>query len=71
MPGTPLVPASMRGAHPRSVAYRRRPLDSGLEAPLTIAFRADDDPTVKPTFLALARRIAAEEGEHALPGGAP
>jgi DNA-binding transcriptional LysR family regulator len=69
--GISVVPASMHGAHPRSVAYRRLPSDPGLEAPLTLAFRADDDPTAKLTFLALARRMAAEDEERAGPGGAP
>lgn len=66
--GISVVPASMHGAHPRSVAYRRLPPDPGLQAPLTIAFRTDDDPIVKRTFLALARRLAAQDGERACAG---
>jgi len=59
--GLSVVPASMQGAHPHSVSYRRLPADGGLEAPITLAFRDDDDPGVKATFLALARRSAAAE----------
>jgi len=59
--GLSVVPASMQGAHPHSVSYRRLPADAALEAPITLAFRDDDDPGVKATFLALARRSAAAE----------
>jgi DNA-binding transcriptional LysR family regulator len=60
--GISVVPASMQGAHPHSVTWRRLPPDAAMEAPITLAFRADDeDPAVKPTFLALARRIAAAD----------
>lgn len=70
--GLSVVPASMQGAHGHSVAYRQLPADRDLEAPITLAFRADDDPGVKGTFLALARRSAAEEGVHrrVVPGSA-
>jgi DNA-binding transcriptional LysR family regulator len=59
--GISVVPASMQGAHPHSVTYRPVPPDAGLEAPITLAFRDDGDPVAKSTFLALARRIAADE----------
>ena len=59
--GISVVPASMQGAHPHSVIYRRLPAEQGLEAPITLAFRDDGDPGVKDTFLALARRSAAHE----------
>jgi DNA-binding transcriptional LysR family regulator len=58
--GLSVVPASMQGAHAHSVTYRRLPADRALEAPITLAFRGDDDSAVTATFLALARRSAAE-----------
>jgi DNA-binding transcriptional LysR family regulator len=61
--GISVVPASMQGAHPHSVTYRRLSAEASLEAPITLAFRDDADPSVKPTFLALARRLAVAERE--------
>jgi DNA-binding transcriptional LysR family regulator len=57
--GITVVPASMQGVHSHSVTYRRLPPDSGLEAPITLAFRHSDVQDVTATFLALARRSAA------------
>lgn len=59
--GISVVPASMQGAHAHSVTYRRLPSDSGLEAPITLAFRSDAAQGVTATFLALARASAAAE----------
>lgn len=59
--GISVVPASMQGAHAHSVTYRHLPPDSALEAPITLAFRRDDDLGVTATFLSLARRIAIAE----------
>ncbi len=57
--GLSVVPASMQGAHAHSVTYRPLPAGSELEAPITLAFRDDDDSAVTATFLALARHSAA------------
>lgn len=57
--GLSVVPASMQGAHAHSVTYRRLQAGSELEAPITLAFRVDDDSAVTATFLALARNSAA------------
>jgi DNA-binding transcriptional LysR family regulator len=64
--GISVVPASMQGAQAHSVTYRPLPADARLDAPITLAFRDDDDPVVKATFLALVRRSA--EAERAEPG---
>jgi DNA-binding transcriptional LysR family regulator len=56
--GISVVPASMQGHHRNSVTYRPVGEDFGLEAPITLAYRDDDQPGVKATFLALARRSA-------------
>jgi hypothetical protein len=49
----------MRGAHPDAVVYC--PLAGGvrLDAPLTLAWRADDPLPAVATFVALARTLAA------------
>lgn len=59
--GLSVVPASMQTAQGHSVTYRRLPADPVLQAPITLAFRDDDDPVAKATFLALVRRSAAAE----------
>lgn len=56
--GITIVPASMQGAHPRSVVYRSLPRHVELEAPITLAYRRDDLVGATATFLTLARRIA-------------
>ena len=56
--GITVVPASMQGAHPRSVVYRSLPEHVELEAPITLAYRRDDLHGATATFLMLARRIA-------------
>jgi DNA-binding transcriptional LysR family regulator len=56
--GITIVPASMRGAHPRSVVYRALPAHAAIEAPISLAYRRDDVQGATATFLALARRLA-------------
>lgn len=65
--GLSVVPASMQGAHAHSVTYRRLPPDTGLEAPITLAYRDDGETGVMATFLALARRSAAAENGQGRP----
>ena len=62
--GISVVPASMRGVHAHSIAFRPLPADAALQAPLTLCFRTQDQQGPTATFLALARRIA-EEHRHA------
>ncbi len=59
--GLSVVPASMQIAQAHSVTYRCLPAEPALRAPITLAFRDDDDPVAKATFLALVRRRAAAE----------
>jgi len=56
--GITFVPASMKGAHPKSVVYRSLPADLGIEAPITAAYRRGEVEGATATFLSLARRIA-------------
>ncbi|MDP3084269.1 MAG: LysR substrate-binding domain-containing protein, partial [Rubrivivax sp.] len=56
--GLTVVPASMQGVHPHSITYRQLPPGCGLEVPLTLGYRRDDEQAVTATLLALARRIA-------------
>jgi DNA-binding transcriptional LysR family regulator len=56
--GITIVPASMRGAHPRSVVYRKLPAHAAIEAPINLAYRGDDVQGATATFIALARRLA-------------
>ncbi len=58
--GLSLVPASMQGLHPESVAYRKLPPKDGVEAPLTLVVRADEQDGVVGTFCALARKAAGQ-----------
>lgn len=57
--GLSLVPASMQGLHPESVAYRRLPPKDAIDAPLTLVVRADEQDGVVGTFCSLARKAAA------------
>jgi len=56
--GITIVPASMRGAHPRSVVYRTLPAHAAIEAPISLAYRKDDVQGATATFISLARRLA-------------
>ncbi|MFT3820251.1 MAG: LysR family transcriptional regulator [Rubrivivax sp.] len=58
--GISVVPGSMRGTHAQSVVYRPLPAAWALDAPLTLVWRAADTAGPVPTFVALARRIAAQ-----------
>jgi len=57
--GISIVPASMRGSHPRSVVYRSLPADPALAAPITLAWHRDDGDALTQRFLALVRRMSA------------
>jgi len=57
--GITVVPASMKGAHPKSVVYRALPAHAALQAPITLAYRKDELQGATATFRALAKRIAA------------
>lgn len=59
--GLSLVPASMQGLHPESVAYRRLPPRDSIEAPLTLVVRADEQDGVVGTFCTLARKAAGRQ----------
>ncbi|MCZ2496583.1 LysR family transcriptional regulator [Xylophilus sp. Kf1] len=55
--GVTVVPASMRGAHPDAIEFR--PLaDPGLDAPLTLVWRAGDDSPALRAFVTLVRQEA-------------
>jgi DNA-binding transcriptional LysR family regulator len=56
--GITVVPASMAHAHPHAIVYRRFRRDVPLDAPLTLAWRADAAQGAVATFVALARTIA-------------
>lgn len=57
--GVSIVPASMRGAHAQSVAWRTLPADPALAAPFTLAWHGDDHDAITSRFVALVRRTAA------------
>jgi DNA-binding transcriptional LysR family regulator len=56
--GVTVVPASMAHAHPQAIVYRRFRRDVPLDAPLTLAWRADAAQGAIATFVGLARDIA-------------
>jgi DNA-binding transcriptional LysR family regulator len=56
--GITVVPASMAHAHPQAIVYRRFRRDVPLDAPLTLAWRADAAQGAIATFVGLARDIA-------------
>jgi len=60
--GLSVVPASMTGAHPHAIAYRRLAGCGSLDAPLTLASRVDDDNLPAQRFAALARELAPRLG---------
>lgn len=61
--GLSLVPASMQGLHPGSVAYRRLQPRDRIEAPLTLVVRADEQDGVVGSFCTLARSAALRQRE--------
>lgn len=58
--GLSLVPASMRGAHAHAIVYRPFAERARLTAPLTLVYRKADCDGPTGTFIALARRVAAQ-----------
>jgi len=59
--GLSVVPASMTGAHPHAIAYRRLAGSGPLDAPLTLVSRTDEDNLPAQRFTALARELAAKQ----------
>jgi DNA-binding transcriptional LysR family regulator len=57
--GVTIVPASMQGLHARSVVYRPLLESAKLDAPLTLAYRAEDCAGPVASFVALTRKVAA------------
>lgn len=57
--GVSVVPASMKGVHGASVAYRALAEADGLDAPLTLLHRADNPSPLLQRFCEAARRTAA------------
>lgn len=57
--GLSVVPASMKGLHAASVAYRSLPRSDALDAPLTLVHRSDDASPLLQRFCAAARETAA------------
>jgi DNA-binding transcriptional LysR family regulator len=62
--GISILAASMQGAHPASVVYRRLPADVGIESPITLVHREESSGPVADRFLALVRRIARQTAPH-------
>lgn len=58
--GISVVPASMQGAHVHAIAYRPMAREVKLDAPLTLAWRADRESGVLASFVALVRELAAQ-----------
>jgi DNA-binding transcriptional LysR family regulator len=56
--GLSVVPAAMKGAHPQAVAYRPLPRDVGVDAPLTLLYRADREEAALANFIALVGELA-------------
>ncbi|WP_457333754.1 LysR substrate-binding domain-containing protein [Rhizobacter sp. P5_C2] len=61
--GLSVVPASMTGAHPHAIAYRRLAGSGPLDAPLTLVSRSDEDNLPAQRFAALARELASKQGK--------
>ncbi len=57
--GVSVVPASMKGMHGDALAYLPVRESSLLDAPLTLAYRADQYMGAVANFVALARKVAA------------
>jgi len=58
--GITVVPASMRGAHPKAIVYRSLRSDIGLDAPITLVYRENEPNPAVATFTSLARSIAQQ-----------
>lgn len=59
--GLSVVPASMTGAHPHAIAYRKLAGSGPLDAPLTLVSRDDEDNLPARRFTALARELASRQ----------
>jgi DNA-binding transcriptional LysR family regulator len=57
--GLSVVPAAMKGAHAQAIAYRPLPRDAGLDAPLTLLYRADRAEPALTNFVALVGELSA------------
>jgi DNA-binding transcriptional LysR family regulator len=57
--GLSVVPAAMKGAHAQAIAYRPMPRDVGLDAPLTLLYRADRTEPALANFVALVGELSA------------
>jgi DNA-binding transcriptional LysR family regulator len=60
--GISIVPASMRGIRVGGIHYRRLAARPRLTAPLTLAYRADDERPTLANLLEAARRLSGESG---------
>jgi hypothetical protein len=49
----------MKGAHAQAIAYRPLPRDAGLDAPLTLLYRADRAEPALANFVALIGELSA------------
>lgn len=58
--GVSVVPASMQGLQPGAVVYRPLVESARLDAPLTLAYRAEDSAGPLASFVALTRKVAAK-----------
>jgi DNA-binding transcriptional LysR family regulator len=57
--GLTVVPASMKGAHGHALAYRALDPGAGLDAPLTLLYRADRHEGALASFVALVAELSA------------
>lgn len=57
--GISVVPASMKGLHGGAVVFRPLPASAGLDAPLTMVYRAADEVGPTATFVQLVRAVAS------------
>jgi len=58
--GISVVPASMQGTHPHTIVYCSLAEDTGLDAPLTLAYRAGELSGALGKFASLARKVARQ-----------
>jgi DNA-binding transcriptional LysR family regulator len=58
--GLTVVPASMKGAHAQALVYRDLARGAGLDAPLTLLYRADRQHGALASFVALVGELSVE-----------
>ena len=58
--GISVVPASMQVTHPHTIVYCSLAEDTGLDAPLTLAYRAGELSGALGKFASLARKVARQ-----------